>query len=89
MERWLGHVPDDVPVHYVVLRPSREVALQRAVGRTGKTDLIDEEPVTFMHQAFVEQGGSEDHILDSSRSTAEETASEILRLVSERRLLLR
>ncbi len=89
MKKWLGHVPDDLLVHYVVLRPSKEVALQRAVERTGKTDLTDEEPVSFMHQVFVEQGGSEDHILDSSRSTAEETASEILRLVSEGRLLAR
>lgn len=89
MERWLGHVPNDVPVHYVVLRSSREVALQRAVERTGKTDLIDPEPVTFMHQVFIERGGSEDHVLDSSRSTAEETASEVLRLVSEGRLLAR
>ena len=62
-------------MHYVVLRPSREVALQRATERTEHTDLVDPEPVTFMHQVFVERGGLDEHVLDSSNLTAEETAS--------------
>ena len=50
VERWLSHVQDELPVHYIILRPSEGVALRRAAQRTGHTDLIDPDPVTFMHQ---------------------------------------
>jgi cytidylate kinase len=88
LERWFGHLPRELAVHYVVLRPSQEVALERATGRTDHTDLVDPEPVTFMHQVFMERGGLDDHVLDSSNMTAQETASEVLALVAAGRLLL-
>ena len=88
LERWLSHLSNELPVHYVVLRPSEEVALQRAMERTGDQDLVNPEPVTFMHQVFVERGGLDDHVLDSSNLTAEQTASKVLGLVSAGRLLL-
>jgi cytidylate kinase len=88
LERWLGHLSSELPVHYVVLRPSEEVAVQRAIERSGDQDLVNPEPVTFMYQAFVERGGLENHVVDSSNLTAEQTASKVLGLVSEGRLLL-
>ena len=88
LERWLSHLSHELPVHYVVLRPSEEVALQRAIERTGDQDLVNSEPVTFMHQVFVESGGLDDHVLDSSNLTAEQTASKVLELVSAGLLLL-
>jgi adenylate kinase family enzyme len=88
VERWLGRVANEALVHYVILRPSREVALQRAIERTGEKDLVNPEPVIFMHQVFSERGGLEGHVLDSSNLTAEETAAEVLRLVSEGSYLL-
>ena len=42
-----------------------------------------------MHEVFTERGGFDDHVLDSSDLTAQETATAALRLVSEDRLLLR
>jgi len=75
LERWLSHLSNELPVHYVVLRPSEEVALQRAMERTGDQDLV-------------ERGGLDDHVLDSSNLTAEQTASKVLGLVSAGRLLL-
>jgi cytidylate kinase len=89
MERWLSHVPGDVPVHYVVLRPSEDVALQRAIRRSGSADLVDARPVAFMHQVFVERGGFGKHILDTSAQTAEESAVDVISLVSEGHLLVR
>ena len=50
VERWLSHVQDELPVHYIILRPSEGVALRHAAERTDHTDLIDPDPVTFMHQ---------------------------------------
>ena len=88
VERWLSHVSQELPVHYVVLRPSKEVALQRAIARSGDRDLVNPDPVSLMHEVFVQRGGLEDHVLDSSNLTAEETASEVLKLASEGRLLL-
>jgi hypothetical protein len=41
-----------------------------------------------MHQVFVERGGLDNHVLDSSNLTAEQTASKVLGLVSAGRLLL-
>src|SRR5580700_8843176 len=52
LERWLSHLPNELPVHYIVLRPSKEVALQRAIERSGNRDLVNPEPITFMHQVF-------------------------------------
>jgi len=88
LERWLSHLSNEVPVHYIVLRPSIEVALQRAIKRTGDQDLVNPEPIRFMHQVFVERGGLDNHVLDSSNLTAEQTAIMVLELVSEGRLLL-
>jgi cytidylate kinase len=88
VRRFLRFVPDVLPVHYVILCPSKEVAIQRAIERTGEADLVNPEPVTFMHQVFTERGGLEDHVLDSSYLTADETASEVLTLVSQGHHLL-
>jgi len=88
LERWNSHLPHDIPVHYIVLRPSKEIALQRAIERSGDRDLVDPEPITFMHEVFVERGGWDNHVVDSSNLTAEQTASEVLRLVAEGRMLL-
>ena len=88
LERWLSHLSDEVQVHYIVLRPSKDVALQRAMERTGDRDLVDPDPVTFMHQEFAKRGGSDNHVLDSSNLTAEQTASKVLEFFAESRLLL-
>ena len=88
LRRWLSQVPDELPVHYIILSPSKEVALQRAIERTGDMDLVNPEPVTFMHDVFTERGGLDDHILDSSILTVEDTVSRVLMLVSDGCILL-
>jgi predicted kinase len=88
VERWLSHVPSELSVHYFVLCPTREIALKRAIERSGDTDLIDSGPVAFMHQVFTQRGGFGEHVLDSSRLTAEETSSEVIRLAAEGSRLL-
>ena len=75
-------------MHYIILCLSKEIALRRAIERTGETDLVNPEPIAFMHQVFTERGGLEGHILDSSNLTAEETASDVLTVVSEGHNLL-
>ncbi len=53
-------------LRYVVLRPSREVAVRRAVSRTGGHDLTIRAPVEVMYDAFADLGPYETHVVDSS-----------------------
>ncbi|MFI6389401.1 AAA family ATPase [Nonomuraea sp. NPDC050547] len=61
------------PLHYVVLRPSRETTLTRATGR-GAGALTDPEPVLSMYAQFTDLGELEPHAFDSSALTPAETA---------------
>jgi cytidylate kinase len=89
LERWLGHVPLEIPMHYVVLLPSPAVALRRATHRPGANDLVDPQPVTFMYHVFVDRNDHDHYTLDTSDLTAEATAGTVLDLVATNRLLVR
>jgi hypothetical protein len=64
-------------LRYVVLRPSLEVALARATGRTGG-QLTDPGPITGLYRAFSDLGELERHVVDSSGQTLEQTAAEFV-----------
>ncbi|MGA7420356.1 MAG: AAA family ATPase [Acidimicrobiales bacterium] len=53
-------------IRYVVLRPSREVASQRALGRAGPQDLVDPGPIDAMYDVFMDLGSFESYVVDSS-----------------------
>ena len=53
-------------LRYVVLRPSREVAVRRAVSRTGRHDPTKPAPVEVMYDTFADPGHYEIHVVDSS-----------------------
>ncbi|MFI6294108.1 AAA family ATPase [Nonomuraea sp. NPDC050790] len=69
------------PLHYVVLRPSRETTLTRATGR-GADALTDPEPVLSMYAQFTDLGELEPHAFDSSALTPEETAGALGRALA-------
>jgi cytidylate kinase len=73
------HQEARVAVHYVVLRPSEEIACARAVARTAGDALRDEEPIRKMYRAFSELGDREANVLDSSALTPEATVDVIRR----------
>jgi hypothetical protein len=56
----------------VVLRPSLDVALDRAIGRAGR-QLRETGPITGLYGAFAELGTLESHVVDSSAQTVEQT----------------
>jgi adenylate kinase family enzyme len=66
-------------VHYVVLRPGLEVAMERAVSRApltpGIPPLTDEEPIRQMWTLFQNLGPLEHHVIDNGAQDPEETAS--------------
>ncbi|MCR6488243.1 ATP-binding protein [Amycolatopsis sp. OK19-0408] len=69
---------DDLPLFYVVLRPTLEVTLARGTAREGK-ELTEVEPIKGMHGAFVALGDLEANVLDTSGQTIEETADAVRR----------
>lgn len=74
-------------VHYVVLRPSEEVAVRRAAGR-GAGGLADEHPVRKMHREFADLGALEAHALDTSEMSPDTTVDAVRRGLAEGRFVL-
>jgi RecA/RadA recombinase len=66
LPHWLQMAGRGRPVHYVVLRPSRQIAGMRAAGRRASGDLVDPHPVAAMFDVFEDLGCFEAHVLDSS-----------------------
>lgn len=81
LERFRTGVPRNVQLHYIVLRPTIDVARSRAIGRT--EGLVDETPIRHMYEEFASRLGSlESHVIDSSTLTPEETADIVVSAVS-------
>ncbi|MFF2191423.1 AAA family ATPase [Streptomyces sp. NPDC058157] len=72
---------------YVVLRPDREVALERGTSRPGHP-LTDRQTLNGIYDGFADLGPYEKNVLDSTGLTAEETAEAVLGLggTADRRL---
>ncbi|MFD4668088.1 AAA family ATPase [Lentzea sp. NPDC058450] len=71
----------DLPVTYVVLRPSLETTVARGTARGG-AELTDVEAITGMHKAFADLGELERCVLDSGGLTSAETAALVERVVA-------
>jgi hypothetical protein len=65
-------------VRYAVLRPTRQIAMERALGRTGDRDLVDPVPISAMYDAFERLGPFEDHVFDTSDDDLEVTVQLLL-----------
>lgn len=75
-------------LRYVILRPSRDIARGRAVGRTGEGDLVDSGPVDAMYDVFEGLGLFEAHVVDSSDRHPEDTIAGIRRGVDDGRFIV-
>ena len=73
LAQWQHAVVRSEPLDYVILRPSRGVAMSRALERRGPGDLVDPEPVRAMFDAFQDLGTLESHVIDSSDQDLSET----------------
>ena len=67
----------EIAVHYVVIRPSAETAMARAVAREAPA-LVDPEPISHMYRAFEELGPHEHHVIDTSGHEVDDTVAEVL-----------
>jgi chloramphenicol 3-O-phosphotransferase len=66
----------EVPLHYVVLRPSLRVALARAQGRGDET-LTLSGPIRDLYRQFSALGEFENHVIDTSDHTAGDTLAAV------------
>ena len=76
-----------VVVHYVVLRPSAEVALTRAQARSGRA-LTESAPIRAMYEDFRELDSLERHVVDNSAQSASTTAQVVRDLLEQGALSL-
>jgi hypothetical protein len=89
LPHWLAATQIDGDVHYVILRPSRQEARVRAIGRRERDDLVDPLPVDAMYTAFEDLGAFEDHVLDPSGQEALATVRTVEESLGEGRYLLK
>jgi len=77
LPRFGDAVAREVQLHYVVLRPTADVALARAVARTGDA-LVDEQPIRQMYEQFATRlDGFDAHVLDSSDMSVAQTVEAV------------
>jgi hypothetical protein len=77
LPHWLQAAGRGRPTHYFVLRPSRPIAITRAVGRKAPDDLVDTTPVAAMFDVFEDLGSFEAHVLDSSSQDVNATVAAV------------
>jgi hypothetical protein len=75
-------------LRYAILRPSRDIAHQRALARVGQHDLVAPEPVRIMYDVFENLGLFEDHVIDSSDQLPAETVTAIQRSLGDGRFVV-
>ncbi|WP_308159140.1 AAA family ATPase [Curtobacterium sp. ISL-83] len=75
-------------LHYVVLRPSRDETLRRAVHRAEPGALVDEAPIASLWGQFSDLGALEGHVLDTTAQTPSETLTAVRDAVDSGRFLL-
>ncbi len=88
LPHWLRIAEGRAATHYVVLRPSRQVALQRATARQAPDDLVDGDAVSKMFDAFEDLGSFEAHVLDSSSQDIHSTVAAVRNALVNGRYLL-
>lgn len=69
-----------MPLHYIVLRPPLDVAIQRCRERGGDT-LTDPAPITALHQQLSSLGELEKHIFRTEGHSREETLNKVIEAV--------
>ena len=78
-----------IKVHYLILRPTRKIALARATSRLeeervhGHPALTDEGPILHMWEQFSDLGEYKDSVIDNTDLDPEQTASLIWKRISE------
>ncbi|MBT1633627.1 AAA family ATPase [Curtobacterium flaccumfaciens] len=84
-----GPIRSRPPLHYVVLRPSRDETLRRAQGRTEPDALVDQAPILAMWEQFSALRPLEHHVIDTTGQAPSETLTAVRAAVEAGTFLLR
>ncbi|MEP7456857.1 AAA family ATPase [Phyllobacterium sp. SB3] len=76
-----------VPLHYIVLRPVLEEAIERCRRRGGNT-LTDPGPISALHQLFSSLGELEHHVIDTADLSRETTLEAVQAALSNKSFYL-
>jgi hypothetical protein len=76
-----------VPLHYIVLRPLLDEAIERCRLRGGNT-LTDPEPISALHAQFSSLGELERHVIDTGGQSRSETLEAVQAALCEPRFYL-
>jgi RecA/RadA recombinase len=88
LPHWLQVAGRGRPTHYLILRPSRQIAGMRATVRRAPGDLVDPHPVAAMFDVFEDLDCFEAHVLDSSSQDIAATVTAIQEGLRDGRYLL-
>lgn len=78
----------ELAVHYLVLRPQRDITMKRAQSRTAPRALIDEGPILSMWDQFSDLGEFDGHVLDTSHEPEEHSAQRVAEAINSGRFRL-
>ncbi len=75
---WFLHAFESMtrPIHYVVLRPPLDVAIDRCRARGGDT-LADPEVIGALHEQFSALGKLEKHVIDTAEQSPDDTLAAV------------
>lgn len=86
---WRTLVGDDLEVHYIILRPSLEETLKRAFARKQRASFpLDEKILTSVWESFEFPGNDQDHCLDTSQQTVDESLATLRKVIEEKSFII-
>lgn len=83
MDPWLAASRDGFDVRFVVLRPAKKTAIERAVERQAAGALVNPDVVGRMWQFFGSLGQYETNVVDTTNQSIDESVSTMKKRLSE------
>ncbi len=88
LEPWLKIVREGYEVHFVILRSSKEETIKRAIGRSKLNQETNRALVETMWAQFCSLGKYEQHVVDTTTASIQDTVLAVKRKIADRTALL-
>ncbi len=88
LKPWRIPVQEGYEIHYIILRASKEETMRRAVGREKLDRETNVELVETMWEQFCSLGTYEQHVIDTTGSSIQDTISAVQRMLADRTAIL-
>src|SRR5690606_39131075 len=84
LKPWLKVVQENVEVHYIILRATKEETMKRAINRAKLDKNTNIEIVEQMWDQFNNLGTYESHIIDTTNQTTKQSVSAIKAVIEKK-----